>query len=51
MAPYHITMLDQVARRADEFDVLHFHIDHLHYPVMRQLLQFAQRPRQAAPET
>ena len=35
MIPYHVMMLDQVARRADEFDVLHFHIDHLHYPLMR----------------
>lgn len=32
MTPYHVMMLDQVARRANEFDVLHFHIDHLHYP-------------------
>jgi glycosyltransferase involved in cell wall biosynthesis len=29
--PYHIKMLDEVRRRADEFDVLHFHIDLLHY--------------------
>ncbi len=29
-------MLDKVARRANEFDVLHFHIDHLHYPLMRR---------------
>jgi glycosyltransferase involved in cell wall biosynthesis len=35
MTPHHIVMLDKVARRADEFDVLHFHIDHLHYPLMR----------------
>jgi glycosyltransferase involved in cell wall biosynthesis len=35
MTPYHVMMLDQVAQRADEFDVLHFHIDHLHYPLMR----------------
>ncbi|MCP3402053.1 MULTISPECIES: glycosyltransferase family 4 protein [unclassified Bradyrhizobium] len=35
MTPYHVMMLDQVARRADEFDVLHFHIDHLHCPLMR----------------
>ncbi|AWM00870.1 glycosyltransferase family 4 protein [Bradyrhizobium amphicarpaeae] len=35
MTPHHVMMLDQVARRADEFDVLHFHIDHLHYPLMR----------------
>ncbi|WP_081492360.1 glycosyltransferase family 4 protein [Bradyrhizobium genomosp. I (2014)] len=36
MTPYHVMMLDQVARRANEFDVLHFHIDHLHYPLMRR---------------
>jgi len=35
MTPYHVMMLDQVAKRADVFDVLHFHIDHLHYPLMR----------------
>src|SRR5947209_6288116 len=29
--PYQIRMLDRVRRRADEFDVLHFHIDLLHY--------------------
>src|SRR3954466_4722701 len=29
--PYHIKMLEEVRRRADEFDVLHFHIDMLHY--------------------
>lgn len=35
MTPYHVMMLDQVAKRAYEFDVFHFHIDHLHYPLMR----------------
>ena len=30
--PYNIIMLDQVAARRDEFDVLHFHIDFFHYP-------------------
>ncbi|MBJ7407076.1 MAG: glycosyltransferase family 4 protein [Bradyrhizobium sp.] len=35
VTPHHVMMLDQVARRADEFDVLHFHIDQLHYPLMR----------------
>lgn len=30
--PYHIMMVEEVRRRADEFDVLHFHIDFLHYP-------------------
>jgi glycosyltransferase involved in cell wall biosynthesis len=31
--PHLMMMLDQVGRRADEFDVLHFHIDYLHYPM------------------
>lgn len=35
MVPYHVMMLDEVANRLDDFDVLHFHIDHLHYPMMR----------------
>jgi glycosyltransferase involved in cell wall biosynthesis len=29
--PHHIRMLNEVRRRADCFDVLHFHIDILHY--------------------
>ena len=33
--PYHIRMLDEVRERADEFDVLHFHIDLLHFPLIR----------------
>ena len=32
--PYHLIMLDRVARSAAAFDVLHFHIDALHYPVI-----------------
>ncbi|KEC74183.1 UNVERIFIED_ORG: glycosyltransferase involved in cell wall biosynthesis [Rhizobium esperanzae] len=32
--PYHILMLEQVRRRASEFDVLHFHIDMLHFPLI-----------------
>jgi glycosyltransferase involved in cell wall biosynthesis len=35
--PYHIMMLDQVLRRADEFDVLHFHIDLLQFPLIRKI--------------
>jgi len=31
--PYHLMMLDQIRRRADEFDVLHVHMDFLHYPI------------------
>ncbi len=33
--PYHMIMLDEVARRAHEFDVLHFHIDLMHAPIVR----------------
>jgi len=33
--PYNIIMLDRVAARVDEFDVLHFHIDFFHYPLFR----------------
>jgi glycosyltransferase involved in cell wall biosynthesis len=33
--PYHLVMLDEVRRRADEFDVLHFHVDMLHFPLVR----------------
>jgi len=35
--PYHIMMLDQVLRRAGEFDVLHFHIDLLQFPLIREI--------------
>lgn len=35
--PYHVMMLDQVARRADEFDVMHFHVDVLHFPLVRAI--------------
>lgn len=33
--PYHIMMLDRVRQRAHEFDVLHFHVDLLHFPLIR----------------
>ena len=36
--PYHLIMLDEVRRHADAFDVLHFHIDLLHYPVIRDFV-------------
>jgi len=35
--PYNLIMLDQVARRITDFDVLHFHIDFFHYPLFRNL--------------
>jgi glycosyltransferase involved in cell wall biosynthesis len=38
--PYHVIMLEEVRRRADKFDILHFHIDFLHCPLVRD---FAQR--------
>jgi len=34
---HHILMLEQVLSRADEFDLIHFHIDYLHFPVSRRL--------------
>lgn len=33
----HLLMVEQVARRAAEFDVVHFHMAHLHYPAVRRL--------------
>jgi glycosyltransferase involved in cell wall biosynthesis len=30
--PYYMLMLDRVRQRADEFDILHFHIDQFHFP-------------------
>ena len=33
--PHHIMMLEEVRRRAHEFDVLHFHIDVLQFPIIR----------------
>jgi glycosyltransferase involved in cell wall biosynthesis len=29
-------MLEEVVRRKDEFDIVHFHIDYLHFPVSRR---------------
>jgi glycosyltransferase involved in cell wall biosynthesis len=34
-SPYHFMMLDKVMQRAHEFDVLHFHIDLMHYNLFR----------------
>lgn len=36
--PYHMMMLEQVRRRADEFDALHFHIDLLHLPMVQDFI-------------
>ena len=33
---HNILMLEKVRQRADEFDILHFHIDYLSYPLVRE---------------
>ena len=33
--PHHLVMLERVRSRAHEFDVLHFHVEHLHLPLFR----------------
>ena len=33
--PHYMIMLDKVMRRAASFDILHFHIDHLQFPLLR----------------
>jgi len=35
--PYYMLMLDRVRQRADEFDILHFHIDQFHFPLFRSI--------------
>ncbi|NOV24544.1 glycosyltransferase family 4 protein [Cupriavidus necator] len=35
--PYYVTMLDRVMACAGRFDVLHFHIDMLHFPLLRRM--------------
>jgi glycosyltransferase involved in cell wall biosynthesis len=37
--PYYMLMLDRVREAADEFDVLHFHIDQFHFPLFRPIAQ------------
>ncbi len=33
--PHQMLLLDKVRERAEEFDVLHFHVDYLHFPLFR----------------
>ncbi len=33
--PHQVVMLEEIRRRSHEFDVLHFHIDVLHFPLIR----------------
>jgi glycosyltransferase involved in cell wall biosynthesis len=34
---HHILMIEQVCQRKDEFDIIHFHLDYIHYPVSRHV--------------
>ena len=35
--PHHLLMMDRVRRQAHQFDVLHFHVEHVHLPVFRPI--------------
>lgn len=35
--PYHLVMLNHLARSAEMFDIIHFHIDQLHFPLFAPL--------------
>src|SRR5438552_5253453 len=35
--PYYMLMLDRVRQYADDFDILHFHIDQFHFPLFRHM--------------
>ena len=33
---HHLVMLEQVVQRRQDFDIVHFHVDYLHYPLSRR---------------
>ncbi|RME34170.1 MAG: glycosyltransferase family 4 protein [Deltaproteobacteria bacterium] len=33
---HHLLMLEEVARRLEEFDIVHYHVDYLHFPLSRR---------------
>jgi glycosyltransferase involved in cell wall biosynthesis len=35
--PHYMLMLERLRRKALSFDLVHFHIDYLHYPLMREI--------------
>src|SRR4029450_12232723 len=35
--PYYMLMLDRVRECAEDFDILHFHIDQFHFPLFRPI--------------
>ena len=34
---HHMILLERVMQRSDEFDVIHFHVDYLHFPLSRRM--------------
>ena len=36
-SPYNVLQLEHVRQRIDDFDILHFHTDHSHFPMLRGL--------------
>jgi len=34
-SPYNVLRLEHVRRRIEDFDILHFHTDHTHFPMVR----------------
>jgi glycosyltransferase involved in cell wall biosynthesis len=34
---HHVLMLERVLARANEFDIIHYHVDYLHFPLSRRL--------------
>jgi len=49
----HVLMVEQVAKRAGDFDLIHFHIAHVHFPTARRLptpsVSPAPRPARRSP--
>ncbi len=35
--PHHVRLVERVAREAHRFDVIHFHLDYIHFPVVGRL--------------
>ncbi|GAL86164.1 glycosyl transferase [Sporocytophaga myxococcoides] len=35
---HHFTLMEMVQREVDNFDIIHFHIDYLHFPLSRRML-------------
>lgn len=39
---HHVVMLEGLLRRRDEFDIMHFHVDYLHFPWSRRMADVPQ---------